>query len=218
MKKIKTATFKEWDLDKLEQIFNLTQLLEHESTELKNWQVLANTVKITDFEKQTLINLQEPLIWGGRAWNECELENKFISPLIMNAKIDDRTIGYFLERPLSAMVGDYQLSGIVDGIIATGIRSPHTPYFCLHEYKRSLENQRTPDAQVLAAMLVAREINNNQHPIYGLFVIGLVWNFVVLKDNNYCISREYMASNQDIFSLFKMLIALKKIIKSELAA
>jgi hypothetical protein len=216
MNEMKTATFKEWDLDSLDAAFNLKQRLESELELLPQWEQLAQSIEISEFEQQTLINLQQPLIWGGRAWNEFELENKFISPLIMAVQIDDREIGYFLERPLSGTVDDYQLSGIVDGVIATGVRSPHTPYFCFHEYKRSVENQGTPDAQVLAAMLVAREINQNAMPIYGLFVVGLVWNFVVLKDCEYCISKNYSADNDQVFAIFKMLKALKQMIKSRL--
>ena len=100
------------------------------------------------------------------------MENKFISPLIVLADIDDEQIGYFLERPLSAQIGDYQLSGIVDGMIATGFREPDLPLFCMHEYKRSIENQGMPDAQVLAAMLVAREINQNHKPDLWLICCG----------------------------------------------
>lgn len=215
---MKTATFKEWDLDSLDAAFGLNQQLETEFDLLFAWEKLAQTLEITAFEQQTLLNLQQPLIWGGRAWNEFELENKFISPLIMTAQIDDREIGYFLERPLSGIVGDYQLSGVVDGMIAAGMRNPHTPYFCFHEYKRSVENQGSPEAQVLAAMLVAKEKNQNKHPIYGLFIVGLVWNFVVLNQQNYCISKNYNADDIQVFALFKMIKALKQIIKSELFA
>ena len=101
-------------------------------------------------------------------------------------------------------------------MIATGIRNPQVPYFCLHEYKRSIENQGTPDAQVLAAMLVAREQNQNKLPIYGLFVVGLDWYFIVLTGNEYCISRTYHADNEEIFAIFKMIKTLKKIIQQEL--
>ena len=101
-------------------------------------------------------------------------------------------------------------------MIATGIRNPHTPYFCLHEYKRSIENQGTPDAQVLAAMLVARELNNNKLPIYGLFVVGLVWNFIVLQGNEYCISKSYNADDEEIHIIFKMIKTVKQIINLNL--
>jgi hypothetical protein len=142
---MKSVTFKEWTLTELEDSFALN----------KKWE--TNNEQVSDIEKQILLQLQKSLKRGGRFWNEVELENKFISPLIMLSNIDDEKIGYFLERPLSGIVGDYELSGIVAGMIATGIREPHTPYFCFHEYKCSVENQEMLDGQVLAAMLVARE-------------------------------------------------------------
>jgi hypothetical protein len=174
---MKTAVFKDWDLTSLDKAFGLEQIWE--SDLLENWQKIP--IEISEFEKDHLLMLQESLIRGGKAWNEVELENKFISPLIMTAKIDDRKMGYFLERTLKAKVADYELSGIVDGMIATGFRDPDIPFFCMHEYKKSVENQGSPDAQALAAMLVAREKNNNKKPIYGLYVVGLVWNFMVLN-------------------------------------
>jgi hypothetical protein len=206
------ATFKDWTLTTLDKAFSLKQIWE--SDLLTQWENCET--EITEIEKNNLLYLQKALIRGGRAWNEVELENKFISPLIVTARIDDEEIGYFLERLLSGTVGDYELSGIVDGMIATGFREPNTPYFCLHEYKRSIENQGTPDAQVLAAMLVAREQNENKLPIYGLFVVGLDWYFIVLTGNEYCISRTYHADHEEIFAIFKMMKALKQMIHQEL--
>jgi len=207
---MKTATFKEWTLTTLDKAFGLRQIWE--CSLMKDWE--NQEIEIDDFEKKTLINLQKSLIRGGRAWNEVELENKFISPVIMTANIDDEQMGYFLERRLSGIVGDYELSGIVDGLIATGFREPDIPLFCLHEYKRSVDNQGSPDAQVLAAMLVAQEKNNNQKPIYGVFVVGLIWNFIVLNDQEYFISRTYHTDDEEIFAIFKMFKALKQIIKN----
>ena len=207
-----TATFKEWNLSALEKAFNLKQIWE--SDLLNAWEKML--CKITAADKKSILKLQDVLKRGGQYWNEVELENKLISPLIMLAEIDDMQIGYFLERPLSATVGDYQLSGIVDGMIATGFREPDIPLFCMHEYKRSLENQGAPDAQVLAAMLVAREMNPQPHPIYGLYVIGFHWHFMVLDGNHYCISKTYNADDEEIFILFKMLKNLKTIITAHL--
>ena len=209
---MKSVNFKDWSLTALEDAFGLSQVWELDL--LEQWE--NNQIQVDEIEKSLLLKLQKTLHRGGRCWNEVELENKFISPLIMLADIDDEKIGYFLERPLSITLNDYQLSGIVDGMIATGFRDPKMPYFCLHEYKRSVENQGMPDAQVLAAMLVAREKNQNHKPIYGLFVVGIVWNFIVLKGNEYCISQTYIADNDDVFKIFKMIKALKQIIYSEL--
>ncbi len=215
-KTMQTATFKEWDLTSLDKAFGLTQILDTECEVLQDWQKLAGSLPISDFEKQILLDLQAPLTWGGKSWNEVELENKFISPLIMATKIDDRKIGYFLERPLEGIVGEYKLSGIVDGIISKGFRDPDVPFFCMHEYKKSVGNQGSPDGQVLAAMLVAREQNNNEKPIYGMYIVGLIWNFMVLNGNDYCVSKDYNGSNETIFDIFRMIKALKQIILRDL--
>lgn len=209
---MKTEVFKNWDLTKLDDVFGLRQIWTSEW--LSKWQAIQ--IEILESEKEHILMLQSSLIRGGRAWNEVELENKFISPLIMNARIDDEEIGYFLERYLEGIVGDYKLSGIVDGMIAKGFRDPKQPFFCIHEYKKSVENQGTPDAQVLAAMLVAREYNDHKKPIYGLYVVGLIWNFVVLYGNEYCVSKDYKSDDEEVFAIFKMLKAIKQIIKTEL--
>lgn len=205
---MKTATFKEWNLSALDKTFDLKQVWQ--SDLLDAWKNMP--CEISENDRNSLLKLQSVLVRGGQYWNEVELENKFISPLVMLAEIDDGQVGYFLERPLSATVGEYQLSGIVDGMIATGFREPDIPLFCMHEYKRSLENQGGPDAQVLAAMLVARELNPAPHPMYGLYVIGFDWHFMVLEGSHYYISKTYNADDEEIFVLFKMLKNLKQVI------
>ncbi len=213
---MQTATFKEWTLTKLDNAFGIKQILDTDCLFMQNWQALSQLMEITDLERQVLIRLQKPLQWGGKGWNEYELENKFISPVFMTAEFDDRIIGYFLERSLKGIVGDYELSGIVDGMIATGFRDPDKPFFCMHEYKRSVDNDGQPDAQALAAMLVIQAEENGRKPIYGLYIVGLIWNFMLLHGNEYCISKNYDASNPEIFDIFRMLKALKHIIKTEL--
>ncbi len=210
---MQTVTFKDWTLNRLDKAFGLKQIWQ--SDLLAPW--LNLPCEINEVEKNSLLKLQKNIARGGQCWNEVELENKFISPLFVLADIDDEQMGYFLERPLSAQIGDYQLSGIVDGMIATGFREPELPFFCMHEYKRSVENQGMPDAQVLAAMLAAREINQNCNPIYGLYVVGLIWHFLVLENSDYCISRTYSADSDDIFVLFRMLKNLKQLIKMQLS-
>jgi hypothetical protein len=209
---MQTANFKDWTLTKLDKAFGLHQVWD--SAKLGEWQAMQSPMD--DFELKTILKLQHPLVRGGKAWNEVELENKFISPLILASGIEDTNIGYFLERPLKGIVGDYELSGIVDGLIATGFRDPDVPLSCMQEYKRSIDNSGSPDAQVLAAMLVARELNNRDKPIYGLFIVGLIWNFIVLEGSQYCISKDYKSDDEEIFAIFQMLKALKQIIVAQL--
>ncbi len=213
---MKTANFRDWTLSKLNKTFGLIEILNTEYQKLSDWKNLATKMDISDFEAQTLNHLQKPLQWGGKGWNEFELENKFISPVIMTVGFDDRTIGYFLERYLKGVVGEYELSGIVDGMVAMGYRDPDMPFFCMHEYKRSVDNEGNPDAQTLAAMLVVQEMNGNTKPIYGLYVVGTLWNFMVLEGTKYCISSDYKADDEELFDIFRMLKALKHIVKTEL--
>jgi hypothetical protein len=211
---MKKAAFRDWTLTKLDKVFGLKQV--EQCSFLAQWEAMRED--ISDTEKYVLDLLQAPLVWAGKAWNATELENKFISPLIMLSKVDEgRKFGYFLERPLQGVVGDYELSGIVDGMIASGFRDPDVPFFCMHEYKRSVDNEGNPDAQALAAMLVAREQNQDQKPIYGLYIVGLIWNFMVLHGQQYCISRNYDSSNEDIHDIFRLMKGLKIIVQGRLS-
>lgn len=210
-------TFKEWTLTKLEKTFGIKQVWKFPM--MQEWEQMP--AEISDFEREYLEMLRYRVEKGGKAWNETELENKFISPLIVLAKIDTDEFGYFLERNMQGIVGEYDLSGIVDGVIATGIREPNLPFFCLHEYKRSVDNDGNPDGQALAAMLVAREQNKESNggitkPIYGLYIMGLIWNFMVLQGNEYAISKDYNASTNEIFDIFRIMKSIKVIIETKL--
>ena len=130
------SNFREWTLDKIEAAFGLNQVWEMPL--LKQW--LSFEYEITPYEEKYLLQTQELFNkLGGDDWNEVELENKFISPVITFSGIDNRSFAYFLERELSTSIGDYELVGKVDGMIATGFRSPRMPYFCLSEYKRGTD-------------------------------------------------------------------------------
>ena len=104
------------------------------------------------------------------------------------------------------------MSGKPDGIIASGRRSPKKPYFCFQEYKRFKNPDGDPAGQCLAAMLVAQEINEYKHPIYGCHVIGNAWYFMVLEGKIYSISTGHFATRDDIFDIFLILKSLKAII------
>jgi len=135
---------------------------------LLNYKYIAD-----EFETRYLKMLSNSyLTLGGDNWNEVELENKIISPMIVFSEIQNKKFSYFLERDLFTSIGDYELMGRVDGMIATGFRSPKAPYFCFNEYKRQTDPNGDPQGQALIAMLVAQKINDNGKPIYGSYIIG----------------------------------------------
>jgi hypothetical protein len=195
------SNFRDWTLDKIDDAFGLRQVYEMNTLA----QLITPSYELNDFEKQYINTLQEHFKYGGDDWNEVELENKFISPMIVLAFKPNDRYAYFLERDLAVKIDDYELSGRVDGLIATGFRNPKKPYFCLNEYKKGTDPNGDPKGQALIAMLAVQQLNQNDSPIYGCYVIGRDWYFMVLENKQYSISRDYSCVTQEVFEIFKIL-------------
>ncbi len=114
-----------------------------------------------------------------------------------------------MERDLAITIDDYELSGRVDGMIATGYRNPKMPYFCMNEYKRQTDPNGDPKGQVLIAMLVAQQLNENTKPIFGSYIIGRNWCFMALVGKEYAISKDFSCVDDEIFDIHRMLKSLK---------
>jgi hypothetical protein len=199
------TTFNDWTLTSLDKAFALKQM--RHLPVLDN--LLAFPYECDDYEKRYLNDLRELYYLGGDEWNEVELENKFISPLIVFAKIDNERFAYFLERPLSAVIGEYEISGRVDGMIASGYRAPEKPFFCLNEYKRQTDPDGNPKSQALASMLVAQALNEKAaQPVFGCYIIGSTWYFMVLDGRQYAVSGTFVCTDDDIFAIFRVLKGL----------
>ena len=202
--------FSDWNKEELEETFGLTRVFQH--TVLDAWFAQAETCELTAFEQELVTNLQQVIIENIDAWNEIELAEYFIGPILAGVNFNTPTFKIFSERPLSAIVGDYELAGEPDAVIAKGMYSPKIPYFCFHEYKKENEPKGDPAAQALAAMLVAQSLNQQPHPIYGMYVVGKLWQFMVLQGQEYVISKGFLADDEEIFDIFKILQALKAIL------
>lgn len=199
------SNFKEWNLDKIEEAFGLKQVWQSEILD----ELINHPYQLDEMERTFVTKLQRHFSFGGDDWNEVELENKFISPMIVLSEIADEKCSYFLERELSTTIDEYDLSGKVDGMIATGFRSPKKPYFCLNEYKRGTDPDGDPKGQALIAMLVAQRLNDNQAPMFGCFVIGRIWQFMILEGNQYTISRDFSCVDNEVFDIFRILKGLR---------
>jgi hypothetical protein len=129
-------------------------------------------------------------------WNETELLGHFIIPFLDTIEWGNDYYSLFNDRPLKAVVKGYTVSGVVDGIVASGVFEPHEPYFFLHEYKKMKGTDADPLGQLLIAMLAARELNQDDQPMYGCYIIGRYWTFVLLEGDTYCQSQGYDASDE----------------------
>jgi hypothetical protein len=203
---MKKINFRDWTVEKMEKAFDLKQILDHPLlTRLTKY-----PYKISEFEKRWLLKLQNNYRqFGGEDWNEAELASKFINPIIVFSDMDNLAFSFFVERDLTATIGDYELTGKVDGMIATGFRSPQKPYFCLNEYKKESDPSGDPRGQLLSAMLVAQELNQDGKPIYGLYIVGKYWRFVLLTGKIFAFGKSFVADQADIFAIFKTLKGLR---------
>lgn len=200
------SNFREWSLERVERTFQLVQVTELPILE----ELLASDYVLNEFDIHHLKSLRKNYVeFGGDDWNEVELENKIISPIIVASEIDNKRFAYFLERELATIIDEYELSGKVDGMIASGFRSPQMPYFCLNEYKRGTDPYGDPRGQALIAMLVAQKLNDNQKPIYGSYIIGRNWYFMALIGKEYAISKDFSCVDDEIFEIFKVMKSLR---------
>jgi hypothetical protein len=204
--------FSSWDTDDLERAFGLRRVLDFPL--LQEWMHVP-AAKLDDSTMAQLELRREQLDLYADSWNEDELKFHFIAPLVtlVNFSIEEHNIHAFTQRNLAAVVNDIELSGRVDFVVATGKTKPIQPFFFLHEYKKEFAGNSDPRAQLLAEMLAARELNQMDYPMYGCYVVGRMWFFVVLEGAVYAQSSALLASDADIYLVFAILREAKAIIE-----
>ncbi len=207
-------SFKDCNLNFLEKTFGIEQI--DTLAALDSWLAMPN--EPSAFEEESLLHLRSVLNFNIHDWNEYELDSHFIGPIFTLVNFSNKKFNHYSQRFLQGQVGDYQLFGKPDGIVSAGRREPETPYFAFQEYKKELDPNGDPAGQALAAMLVGQSLNDDPaKPIYGCYVNGRDWYFMVLLGKEYSISQDFSATTNDIFKIFATLKALKEIV-TELTA
>jgi hypothetical protein len=207
---MKSYKFSQCSLGLLEDTFGLNMLTD--STLLNDW--LAGNTEITPFETEILSFYQQKLRFHLYSWNEQELAMNFIGPILSLVGYSSKKYNLFSERRMSAKLPsldgqDIELSGDPDGVIASGFRVPKIPYFCFHEYKPEADTSGDAAGQALAAMVVGQALNDANMPIYGCYVVGQNWYFMLLQGKDYVIATPFAATSTEIFDVFRVLKVLK---------
>lgn len=210
------STFSYWTRDLLRERFGLKRIYDHDI--LLEW--LEKSVEIDDYEKTTLMRWRKTLLKYVDYWNEEEVKLKFIGNIISLIDYDTDSISAFADRYLEGVVDGETLSGKPDFVVAKGKQEIKAPFFFLHEYKKELNNDSPdPAGQCLAAMLVAYQYNLQvpelkEKPIYGAYVIGRNWFFMILEGRNYAISDAYVATHtDDLLDIYKIMKASRNRIR-----
>ncbi len=208
-----TKSFETWEYEEVESHFQLKRVFEYPA--LTDW--LSSSINTIDETMKHFLNtIQRRLIINADAWNEDEFKMFFIAPLLSQMPLEIDDFKPFTQRTLSAKFPelDLEVSGKVEFVIARGKQRPKQPYFFLHEYKQERRRENDPLGQLLISMVAARHNNEIKTPLYGCFVVGRDWFFVVLDEQTYSVSLACDATkNHELYQIVAMLSAMPDIIR-----
>lgn len=214
----KAKSFEQWNREEVENTFGIKR--NNEMQLLSNW--LNTNYQLTEKELDFLSELQQGLINDLDLYNEDELKFFFISDILKLVKFKTETYRAFTQRQMEFTTKtvdnqDITVAGIVELVVATGKQTPQKPFFFLQEFKQSLRRTNDPLGQLLIAMMAAQVQNNNGKAIYGCYVLGEHWHFVVLDNKQYGASVSYNVTKpSELEQMIRILKEQKKYIETEL--
>jgi hypothetical protein len=177
---------------------------------LNNW--LTAKEPISDKEKTEISFLQSRLHKFVDYWNEADLKAFFILPVINLVDFySDKKFRAFLEATTEGNLKNVnnetvKMRGSVEFLVATGEQKPRNLFFFVNEYKPQLKSQSDPKGQLLITMFTAQAKNEDLNlPIYGLYTIGRNWYFVLLQNKQYAVSRQFDATEDDVWQIVTIL-------------
>jgi len=179
-----------------------------------NW--FETNIQVSDDDQNLLDNLIKENIVFIDSYKEEELKVKFIAPILNRVKFTDidHEIRDFYEERISYKTDKFILTGITDFLVSKGLEYSKKPYFFIQEFKKSIKND-DPRPQLIAELIAAIELNNFKI-MKGAYIVGAIWNFVIvekLAENKYqyFISINFDSTKlADLTAIFKNLVAIKE--------
>jgi hypothetical protein len=208
-----TKSFETWEYEEVENTFGMKRVFELPA--LTDW-LNSSKNDIDETLKHFLMVIQKRLIVNADAWNEDEFKMFFIAPLLSQMPMEIDDFKPFTQRTISAKFPelDLEVSGKVEFVIARGKQRPKQLYFFLHEYKQERRRENDPLGQLLISMVAARQNNEKKTPLFGCFVVGRDWFFVVLEEQTYSVSLACDATkNHELYQIVATLSAMPEIIR-----
>ena len=148
-------------------------------------------------------------------WNEEMLKMNFIAQVIILGHLrETKQYKTYYESTIEATVDTHFLKVRADMMVAKGILEiSEIPYFYFQvggtpQYKKEKEPKGDVTAQLVEAFLIAQENNKNNKPLYGCTIIGKYWEFYIMENRTYCISKPYLCTEKD--DLLQIIAILRK--------
>jgi hypothetical protein len=211
VKDIPIYLFSQMRFDKLHQLFNLkinvTQGI------FDNW--FNNNIQLNKSDIKFFTDLINDNSFLIESYKEEDLKVKFITPILNRVKFIDTEILFrdFYEEKITYKTDQFILTGQTDFLVAKGLEFSEKPYFFIQEFKKSIKNDN-PRPQLLAELIAAIELNNFTL-MRGAYIVGAIWNFVILKkiakhQYHYFVSRSFDSTDlEKLKGIYKNLLFVK---------
>ncbi len=204
----KYKSFEKWKTQEVENEFGL---IRNETDVAFLQDFLSHLVVLPDHLKKDILQLRVQLRSMIEAWNEYDMSILFIGPLFNIVQSQEKRVyRTFFNHSLKTILNGKEIAGRVDGMLAKGWQIPSVPLFFMQEYKAESGPNGDPLGQLLIEMIAAQAMNNEpDQALYGCYIIGRNWFFVVLEGKDYAVSLAYDATQDDIFDIVGILKKIK---------
>jgi len=206
-----------WKEGEIALVFNLKKLIQPTPL-MKKWLAVENPT-FSASEQDIFDMIYAKGLRHIKTWSEEDLKMKFISYVLGLGQVtDDEGFVSMFDKKLEAKLKGYQLSVKADFVIGSGLMDyMQKPYFHFQEYKPNKKPAGDSMAQLLEAFLIAQEQNADGKPIYGCEVVGANWQFIIMQDKNYCVSKGFDSTDhEDLLQIIAILRKFRVILETEL--
>jgi hypothetical protein len=202
-------SFETWNYEEVEDAFGIS--LVASLPKYEDW-IKAENCEPNLNQRERLDILRNLLLDEINNWNSSELMFFSIVPILSIVDLNTPNFKPFAKRTLTIKTENFTSSGKVDFLIAKGKVNPKTTYFCLHQYKQENRRDNDPLGQLLIGMVAAQAKNTAELPIYGCYVSGRNWFFVLLEGDKYYVSNAHNASDENIYKIFAIMKKCKLLV------
>jgi hypothetical protein len=208
--------FEKWLAQEVENEFALKRHFQ-----FSEYDKLVNQLpNLTPEEATELERKRQKLFLFVDAWSEEDLKMNFISLVldIVDFQHEGRQYRTFFDYNLKAILKGEPITGKVDCLLAKGTQIAENPIFFLQEYKPEKRQSSDPLGQLLIAMLASQQLNNDtESPLYGCYIIGRMWFFVVCKGTDYIVSDVFESTKkEDLENITRILKKIKNLYEIKL--
>lgn len=186
-------SFGQIKLEELESLVDIKKSFDDEP--FNDW--LDNNI---DISAQNIEFLQNLILKYGKfmkSYNEETLKANFIIPIINSIDFlsKDMEISPFYEKVITYKTDKFIFNGATDFLVSRGLEYSKKPYFFIQEFKKGKVNS-DPEPQLLAELISAIELNCDLS-MRGAYIVGAIWNFVILEKLGLDKYRYFVSPNFD---------------------